>query len=57
MTLALVKLSAGEQASAPPRLLRHMVAARYGTTVDAVREWPIDDYLDACRFLGVTGGR
>jgi hypothetical protein len=33
----------------------HLVAARYGTTPEAVRSWPADDYLDACNFLKVTG--
>jgi hypothetical protein len=32
------------------------VAARYGTTPEAVRRWPADDFRDACHFLGVTGG-
>ena len=31
-----------------------MVAVRYHTTLEAVREWPADDFLDACAFLGVT---
>lgn len=39
----------------PPRLGSHLVAARYGTTPAAVREWPADDYLDALAFLSVTG--
>lgn len=34
----------------------HMVAARYGTTPEAVRQWPADDFLAACNLLGVTGG-
>lgn len=38
----------------PHRALVHMVAARYGTTPEAVREWPADDFLDACNFLPLT---
>jgi hypothetical protein len=34
-----------------------MVAARYGTTPDRVREWPADDFLDAMNFLEVTRGQ
>jgi len=34
-----------------------MVAARYGTTPAAVRRWPVDDFLDACGFMVVTGDR
>jgi hypothetical protein len=34
-----------------------MVAARYGTTPEKVRDWPADDYLDAISFMGVTGER
>ena len=46
----------GKPARLPPKVLVHMVAARYGTTPEAVRHWPADDFLDACNFLGVTGG-
>jgi hypothetical protein len=34
----------------------HLVAARYGQTVDQVRAWPADDFLDAVNFWSVTGG-
>lgn len=44
----------GQPAQLPPRVMVHRVAARYGTTPEAVREWPADDYLDAVAFLGVT---
>jgi hypothetical protein len=41
----------------PPRVLYHIVAARYATTPAVVRAWPADDFLDAIAFLGVTGER
>lgn len=40
----------------PARVLVHMVAARYGTTPEGVRDWPADDFFDAVAFLGVTNG-
>lgn len=40
----------------PLGLLVHLVAARYGQSPDAVREWPADDFSDACNYLGVTDG-
>jgi len=46
----------GEPARFPLRVRWHIVAARYGTTPEAVRDWPADDFVDACAFLGVTGG-
>jgi len=51
---ALARAARGERARLPPRVLYHVVAARYGTTPEAVREWPYDDYADAIRFLEVT---
>ena len=44
----------GQRVRFPQRVLVHMVAARYGTTPEAVRDWPADDYLDAIALLGVT---
>lgn len=44
----------GERVTFPHRVLVHMVAARYATTPEAVRDWPADDFLDAVNFLGVT---
>ena len=44
----------GAPTALPARALVHMVAARYGTTPEAVRDWPADDYMDACAFLGLT---
>lgn len=49
-------MAKGDSVTLPPRVLFHMVAARYGTTPERVRSWPADDFLDACAFLGVTGG-
>ena len=40
----------------PFRVKCHLVAARYGTTPERVREWPADDFLDAVSLLGVTSG-
>lgn len=51
----MVRLAAGKPVSLPPRVLFHLVAARYGTTPAAVRDWPMDDFLDAVAFLDVTG--
>lgn len=45
----------GKPTKLPVRVMYHIIAARYGTTPRAVREWPADDFLDACNFLGVTG--
>jgi hypothetical protein len=50
----MLRYTAGKPTRLPARVLVHLVAARYGTTPEAVREWPADDYLDACAFLGVT---
>jgi hypothetical protein len=50
----MLRYTNGQPTRLPPRVLVHLVAARYGTTPEAVREWPADDYLDACAFLGVT---
>lgn len=44
------------KAKVPHRVMFHIIAARYGTTPEAVRAWPADDFLDACQFLKVTGG-
>lgn len=48
------RIGRGDPATIPDRLGFHLVAAAYGTTPAAVREWPADDYLDAKAFLGVT---
>jgi hypothetical protein len=48
------KYANGEPTKLPLRLRYHLVAARYGTTPDKVREWPADDFADAVSFLGVT---
>ena len=54
MKLAAIKVGRGEPTTIPDRLAFHLVAKAYGTTPEAVREWPVDDYLDAREFL-VTG--
>ena len=45
---------AGEAGSVPFRLGVHLVAARYGTSPAAVRDWPATDYLDAVAMLEAT---
>lgn len=50
----MLRYADGQITRLPYRLRVHMVAARYGTTPQAVREWPADDFLDAMNFLGVT---
>ena len=50
-------LAENGKGTVPPRVLFHIIAARYGTTPQAVREWPADDYLDAVNLLRVTGGK
>lgn len=52
----MMRYAEGERTRFPLFVRQHMVAARYGTTVDKVREWPADDYLMAENLLPVTGG-
>jgi hypothetical protein len=52
----MMRYAAGQPTKLPHRVLLHIVAARYGTTPEAVRDWPADDFLDAVAFLGVTDG-
>lgn len=44
----------GDPAAFPPDVRLHLVAARYGQSPAAVREWPADDFTLACEFLGIT---
>ena len=55
MRAAILKLAKGDRAAVPYRLRLHLVAARYGQTPDQVRDWPADDFADACSFMEVTG--
>jgi hypothetical protein len=55
--LQLRRAERGDSARLPLRVNVHRVAAAYGTTPEAVRAWPADDFLDAVAFLGVTSGR
>lgn len=48
------RFARGDRAVLPPRVLYHIIAARYGTTPELVRSWPADDFIDACSFLEVT---
>ena len=45
----------GARVRLPLRVQVHMVAARYGTTPDEVRDWPADDFMDAMSMLEITG--
>lgn len=56
MKAALKRAARGEPVKLPTRVLFHIVAATYGTTPEAVRAWPADDFADACSFLQVTRG-
>jgi hypothetical protein len=56
MRAVLLRYAAGTPTRLPFRVKVHLVAARYGATPSAVRQWPADDFLDACSFLGVTDG-
>lgn len=53
----MLRYQEGEGTRFPLYVRMHMVAARYGTTVAAVREWPADDYVMAENLLPITGGR
>lgn len=55
MKAALLRAAAGKPTMLPLRIQYHVVAARYGTTPEAVRGWPADDFTDAMAFLRVTG--
>jgi hypothetical protein len=55
MRAALIRAAAGKPTTLPLRVQYHVIAARYGTTPDAVRQWPADDFTDAMAFLRVTG--
>lgn len=49
------RIARGEPARLPSRYEVHLVAARYGMTLDAVRAMPADDFLDALNLLPITG--
>lgn len=53
----MIRYQEGKAVRLPMRVKLHLVAARYATTPERVREWPADDFLDALAFLGVTSGR
>lgn len=55
MRAALKRAARGEPTRLPLRVRIHQVAARYGTTPELVRDWPVDDFSDAIAFLEVTG--
>lgn len=45
----------GQSVTLPFRLQVHMVAARYGQSPAAVRQWPASDFMDALAMLPATG--
>lgn len=52
----------GEPTRLPYRVVRHVVAATYGTSPARVDRWPADDVLEAVKLLPMTrlvtfGGR
>lgn len=49
-----MKAREGKPVRLPLRVQFHIIAARYGTTPEAVRSWPADDFLDAMNYLAVT---
>lgn len=51
----MLAVARGEGATLPFRLQVHIVAARYGTTPAAVRQWPASDFMDALAMLPATG--
>ena len=51
MKLAVLKITRGERVKLPDELSIFLVAAAFGTTPDAVRAWPADDYLFAVNVL------
>lgn len=51
------QLARGESAALPLRYLVHRVAARYGQSPAAVRDWPADDFMDAVGMLPATDPR
>ena len=56
MRAAVRRLARGESARLSPDLQVHLVAARYGQPLDAVREWPADDFLTAIALWSISGG-
>lgn len=54
MKAAIIRAADGKVTRLPPRVMYHVIAARYGQTPDQVRAWPADDYLDAIQMLPVT---
>jgi hypothetical protein len=44
----------GDRAALPLEVRVHLVAARYGTSPELVRDWPADDFSLACALLEAT---
>lgn len=57
MKLAVRRIARGEPGAIPSELAIHLVAATYGTTPEAVRRWPADDFLFAAGILAATRAR
>lgn len=57
MKAALLRYAAGKPTRLPPRVTTHLVAAAYGQSVEDVRDWAADDFMDAMNLLEYTRGR
>jgi hypothetical protein len=57
MKVAMLRFREGNTVKLPFRVQVHMVAALYGQSPAAVREWPADDFMDALNFRLVTDVR
>lgn len=56
MKAAIMRYRERKAVKLPLRAQVHMVAARYGQSPAAVRDWPADDFKDALLLEGLTGG-
>lgn len=52
-----MRYAAGTPTALPYRVLRQLVAARYGQLPAAIDAMPADDFADAVNLLSVTGER
>lgn len=51
----MIMAAEGKPVRLPVKVMVHVIAARYGQTPESVREWPADDFMDAGKYLKVTG--
>lgn len=54
MTAAIRRYLETGKAALPMSAQLHMVAARYGQSIDEVREWAFDDLQDAMTYMPIT---